>query len=46
MARLLLFTTSKCQYENGNDNSSLMLIVTADAGKINRGEKKPVQKFY
>ena len=39
MARLLLFTTSKGQYEDDHDNALLMLTVIADAGKVKIKEK-------
>lgn len=42
--RILLFTMSECEYEDGNDNSLLMLIVIADVGKVNIREKLQLYK--
>lgn len=35
---------SECEYEDGNDNSLLMLIVIADIGKVNIKEKLQLYK--
>lgn len=45
MARLLLFTMKKCQCEDGNENSLLMLTVVANTGKIKfNGKTLVIQK--